>query len=367
MLIQSLVIISINAWGMNYSLMEGSQRKYHALSSAEIVSNDALLMDLTNLFRRYNIDAKDIKSRICESKIDLNTMWSEQYFFDLYLQKLQELVEYTISPDQIELLKAFYVNNDDKNPSSDRRKKIKEEFYQKKSALIEEWKHKYAREWPNYSIEEKEGMSKVKSMTAHHIIPREAGGINEWWNIAPLSMGHHMIIHQCSAEERACFSRDFVEREFFRIFLKIKTLYPTTERSDWMTLEKVLSEDSQKKIYEAMYSKKFDQSIVIDEDCDDTTIPLLMGAIINNAKEYVRKTIKQGIDINSKNKEGDTLLIIAVKNKRKTIAKMLLKYGADLLIKSHDGKTPLQIAEEKGYKRIAEILREYKQKNRSKY
>jgi hypothetical protein len=35
----SLIIISINAWGMNYSLMYGGQRKYHALSSTEIISS----------------------------------------------------------------------------------------------------------------------------------------------------------------------------------------------------------------------------------------------------------------------------------------------------------------------------------------
>jgi hypothetical protein len=228
----------------------------------------------------------------------LDTIWSEQYFFDLYLQRLQGLIEYTISSDQ------------------------------KKSMLIKEWEHKYSIKWLTYNVEEKEGMSKVKPMTAHHIIPREAGGINEWWNIAPLSVGQHMIIHQCSAEEKACFSQDFAEREFFRIFLKIKTLYPTSERyeSSRMTLEKVLSKRSRKEIHKTQHHEQSGRSIVKREDSvadyqNDGVIHLLVQAIINNEKEYVKKTIKQGIDINSKNNEGDTLLIIAVKNKRKTIAR----------------------------------------------
>ena len=267
--ISSLIIISINARGMSGSLVDISQRKGYVLSSIEIISNKVLLNDLTKLFSRYEINAKDIKNRICESKIDLDAILDDQYFFDLYLQRLQGLVEYKISPDQIELLKDFYINNDDNNPSLIRRNKLKEEYNKKKSILIKEWEYKYARKWPTYNVEEG-GILKIKPMTAHHIILRESGGVNEWWNIAPLSVGHHMIIHQCSAEEKACFSRDSVEREFFRIFLKIKTLYPTTEsyESNRTTLEKTISKASREVIYNIQQSKTSDQNVEISKNID---------------------------------------------------------------------------------------------------
>lgn len=363
LLISSLIIISINAWGMASSLVDISQRKDYVLSSVEIISNEVLLNDLTKLFSRYEINAKDIKDRICESKIDLSIMPSDQYFFDLYLQRLQKLVEYEISSDQIELLKDFFINNEDKNPSYDRRNELKKEYNKKKSILIQKWEYKYARKWPTYNVEEG-GILEIKPMTAHHIILRESGGVNEWWNIAPLSAGQHMMIHQCSAEERACFSQDSVEREFFRIFLKIKTLYPTTEsyESGRTTLEKAISKASREVIYNIQHSKPSDQNVEISKNIDhqkEEVIGFFVQVIINNDKENIRKIKKQKMYINAKDKNGDTLLVLAVKNKRKTIVKKLLKYGADLSIKSYDGKTPLQIAEEKGYKRIAEILQEY--------
>ena len=363
------MIISINVWGMRFAADNQSKSNY--TNNIEITADSgSLLRDLTELFSRYEIDAKDLKDRICKSEISLDTKEGNQYFFDLYIQRLEGLIGYKISPKQIELLKEFHINNSDSNPSLNRRKELKKEYNQKRSALIKEWEHEYTKKWPTYDAgDEKRGILKIVPMTAHHIIPREVGGVNKWWNIAPLSLGQHMVIHQCSVEEKACFSPDFAEREFFRIFLEIKSVYPTTEKYKLgqMILEKNISNSSRQillKKSENKYMKITDQDVtksegsIINYQNKEVTASFIR-AIVDNDKETVKKILKQGIDINSKDQNGDTFLVLAVKNKRKTVVKKLLKYGADFLIKSHDGKTPLQIATEKRYKRITEILQGY--------
>ena len=59
---------------------------------------------------------------------------------------------------------------------------------------------------------------------AHHIVPINAGGINQWWNITPLSSKNHKLLHE-SIEEKACFSHDFIHQKVMRFILRIQMLF----------------------------------------------------------------------------------------------------------------------------------------------
>ena len=62
-----------------------------------------------------------------------------------------------------------------------------------------------------------------------------------------------------------------------------------------------------------------------------------LKTLINNNKDG------RNIDINTKNKKGDTPLHAAIKHKRSSTAKFLLSSGADTSIKDDEGKSPLYL------------------------
>lgn len=142
---------------------------------------------------------------------------------DLYIQKLQTLSEHKILIEQTTSLKNFYLKNYNRHPEKKHRHKIRKEFNQKKSILKKEWESKYRMIWPTLILTKK-GIVKKFSFEAHHIVPINAGGINRWWNITPLSPRNHKLLHS-SVEEKACFSHDFFEQKYYRFILKIRIVY----------------------------------------------------------------------------------------------------------------------------------------------
>ena len=63
------------------------------------------------------------------------------------------------------------------------------------------------------------------------------------------------------------------------------------------------------------------------------------------------------VDVNARNKNGDTPLYVAISDGgRDDIAQVLLAHGADSTIKGHDGLTPSEVAIQKGDKDMAGIL-----------
>ncbi len=87
---------------------------------------------------------------------------------------------------------------------------------------------------------------------------------------------------------------------------------------------------------------------------------LLKAVKAGNAKA-VSAALKAGADVNTrtKDKDGDTPLIIAAENGYREIVKILLKAGADVNMKSLDeGDTATQAARDKGYMAIVKILQE---------
>ena len=70
----------------------------------------------------------------------------------------------------------------------------------------------------------------------------------------------------------------------------------------------------------------------------------LCDAALNNAKEVVEELLKQtGIDLNTKDNDGDTPLMIALRIQYFDIAEVLLKNGADASIKNSQGVSASEV------------------------
>lgn len=147
----------------------------------------------------------------------------DQEAINLYIQKLQTLSEHNILNQQITPLRNFYLQNNNKHPIKESRHQVRKDFNKQKSSLKKEWQMKYNIAWPMLILTKK-GITKKLSFEAHHIIPINAGGINKWWNITPLSPRNHKLLHS-SMEEKACFSHDFLEQKYCRFILKIEIIY----------------------------------------------------------------------------------------------------------------------------------------------
>ena len=142
---------------------------------------------------------------------------------DLYIQRIQSLSEHKIHTDQITHVKSFYLRNNNRHPSQKHRHRVRHDFNSQKSGLKQKWEMQYNMIWPKLTITKK-GTAKNFAFEAHHIIPINAGGINYWWNITPLSPRGHKLLHS-SMEEKACFSHNLFEQKYLRFVLKIETLY----------------------------------------------------------------------------------------------------------------------------------------------
>lgn len=79
-------------------------------------------------------------------------------------------------------------------------------------------------------------------------------------------------------------------------------------------------------------------------------------AVVDGDIERVKTEIAAGVDINSKNRMGWTLLYIAINKKHTEIAKLLIEKGADVNIRDNRGRAPIHLAVETGQKEIVEAL-----------
>ncbi|MHB9146964.1 MAG: ankyrin repeat domain-containing protein [Candidatus Amoebophilus sp.] len=93
---------------------------------------------------------------------------------------------------------------------------------------------------------------------------------------------------------------------------------------------------------------------------DDTDIirknKSLQKAIVRGDVERVSKLINTGLDINTKNIDGNTLLHLAVINNHVELVRLLLQLGAKWNVENKSGRTPLQFAIRKGYTPIVDLI-----------
>ena len=129
----------------------------------------------------------------------------------------------------------FYLNND---PQKYERRKIRAAFNKQRNLLKQQWENYYRLKWPqekSYAIGTKTSKPATQKIIkkvhfnnvayqAHHVIPINAGGINQVWNISPMAAKNHKLLH-ASIEEKSCFSHGFIHRNIMRFLLRIKIAF----------------------------------------------------------------------------------------------------------------------------------------------
>jgi ankyrin repeat protein len=99
---------------------------------------------------------------------------------------------------------------------------------------------------------------------------------------------------------------------------------------------------------------------------DPTGKNALLASVGSNQKDYIRMLVSKGIDINSRDDDGNTALHYPLSNVLRdkrylpysiTIVAVLLEEGADPRIKNKEGKSPLDLAEESGENELIDLLK----------
>ena len=70
----------------------------------------------------------------------------------------------------------------------------------------------------------------------------------------------------------------------------------------------------------------------------------------------LKAVLEHGVDPNSKDKNGNTVLIVAAQNGNKSIVKTALRHGAIINMTNCMGNTALHFANEFGYDKLAAYL-----------
>jgi ankyrin repeat protein len=81
----------------------------------------------------------------------------------------------------------------------------------------------------------------------------------------------------------------------------------------------------------------------------------LLAAAKNGKVEIVRQLIKEGVDINAKDKDGDTALIYACDQGHAEIVKLLIEAKADVNTIDKDGNTALIAASNQNQPEIVKL------------
>ncbi|KAJ5462387.1 hypothetical protein N7530_010592 [Penicillium desertorum] len=90
---------------------------------------------------------------------------------------------------------------------------------------------------------------------------------------------------------------------------------------------------------------------------DDGYTPLLLAAV-NGDEAVVKQLLEKGADLESKDDDGRTSLSWAAGNGYEGVVKQLLEKGADLESKDDDGRTPLSWAAGNGFEEVVKQLLE---------
>lgn len=83
---------------------------------------------------------------------------------------------------------------------------------------------------------------------------------------------------------------------------------------------------------------------------------MMINAEWHGNMDVLKAMIKAGLDINARNKEGDTVLHLLLKRNYIQQAVYLVKKGADYNIANEDQVTPVQLAVESGRMEVLELM-----------
>lgn len=90
--------------------------------------------------------------------------------------------------------------------------------------------------------------------------------------------------------------------------------------------------------------------------CMDYISPLMQASIEGNLEE-VKSLIRNGADINAKDKYGDTALMGASREGNLEVVKFLVQKGANINVKNEDGNTALMEALGEGNLEVVQYLK----------
>ncbi len=82
----------------------------------------------------------------------------------------------------------------------------------------------------------------------------------------------------------------------------------------------------------------------------------LVYAAENGDVRKIGELLSKGADINARNSDGQTALIMAMLENHSDVVNFLISKDVDVNTKNGEGKTPLMVASSKGYTEIAKIL-----------
>jgi len=90
---------------------------------------------------------------------------------------------------------------------------------------------------------------------------------------------------------------------------------------------------------------------------DDNGVTALMMASVMGHVEVVKRLLDKGADVSAKDNDGVTALTGTSFEGHFDVAKLLVEKGADVNIKSKDGDTALMAGSAKGHTKIVELLK----------
>ncbi|MBC2582762.1 hypothetical protein HGI79_21380 [Clostridium sp. DJ247] len=140
---------------------------------------------------------------------------AKEHEFREYLRDLETQTEIKIGKEQRELVLSDYYQNDYSKPvSRSEYEAITKEYNKLKPKMRDEWAEKTGQKLPQYeeTVYSKKGdiyLDKGDNFDLHHIIERNYGGKNEWWNSIPASnpTQHQGGIHRSGGPARKLFPK----------------------------------------------------------------------------------------------------------------------------------------------------------------
>ena len=87
--------------------------------------------------------------------------------------------------------------------------------------------------------------------------------------------------------------------------------------------------------------------------------PLFRLAVLSGAMDAVEMHIRRGEDLNAKDGNGQTALMLGVSRGHFEMCRQLLRAGADITIRDNEGNDAISIAARYGWKNEVSQLRDY--------
>lgn len=137
--------------------------------------------------------------------------------------------------------------------------------------------------------------------------------------------------------------------ELLDIFKNINAPNPSNGKNLFL---RVVGNEPKKEIVEYFVKRGVD----VNYRDNDGNSPLLIMALNSCDVEAVKILVEAGADINTENREGNTALLISLKKKNFETAMYLLEKGADFKIKNNEKETALGYATEKGLNLFVEKM-----------